>query len=143
MKSIAILTSGGDAPGMNAAIRSVARSALDKNIAVHGVRHGWQGLIDEVCVFACALNADGVSALYAGQEPAVIVERASALVSPEEVETTLRAGRATDATTPELDSSAGQQDQEKSRRWPLGLMILAVAALAVGGYVVRRKGGAS
>jgi 6-phosphofructokinase 1 len=46
MKSIAILTSGGDAPGMNAAIRAVTRSALDRNIAVFGVRHGWQGLID-------------------------------------------------------------------------------------------------
>jgi 6-phosphofructokinase 1 len=47
MKSIAILTSGGDAPGMNAAIRAVTRSALDRNIAVHGVQHGWQGLIDD------------------------------------------------------------------------------------------------
>lgn len=46
MKAIAILTSGGDAPGMNAAIRAVTRSALDQDISVHGVRHGWQGLID-------------------------------------------------------------------------------------------------
>jgi 6-phosphofructokinase 1 len=46
MKSIAILTSGGDAPGMNAAIRAVTRVALDQNIDVHGVRNGWQGLVD-------------------------------------------------------------------------------------------------
>ncbi|MET0344155.1 MAG: ATP-dependent 6-phosphofructokinase [Polyangiales bacterium] len=46
MKSIAILTSGGDAPGMNAAIRAVTRSALDQNIAVFGVRQGFQGLVD-------------------------------------------------------------------------------------------------
>lgn len=47
MKSIAILTSGGDAPGMNAAIRAVTRSALDLNLTVHGVRHGFQGLIED------------------------------------------------------------------------------------------------
>ena len=46
MKSIAILTSGGDAPGMNAAIRAVTRCALDQNIAVFGVRNGFQGLVD-------------------------------------------------------------------------------------------------
>lgn len=47
MKSIAILTSGGDAPGMNAAIRAVARSALDHDMAVFGVRQGYQGLIED------------------------------------------------------------------------------------------------
>src|SRR3954470_8837377 len=46
MKHIAVLTSGGDAPGMNAAIRAVTRSALDQGMAVHGVRQDWQGLID-------------------------------------------------------------------------------------------------
>jgi 6-phosphofructokinase 1 len=46
MKQIAVLTSGGDAPGMNAAIRAVTRSALDLDMTVHGVRHGWQGLVD-------------------------------------------------------------------------------------------------
>jgi 6-phosphofructokinase 1 len=47
MKSIAILTSGGDAPGMNAAIRAVTRSALDQGITVFGVRQGFQGLIED------------------------------------------------------------------------------------------------
>jgi 6-phosphofructokinase 1 len=46
MKSLAILTSGGDAPGMNAAIRAVTRVALDQKIEVFGVRNGWQGLVD-------------------------------------------------------------------------------------------------
>lgn len=46
MKHIAILTSGGDAPGMNAAIRAVTRSALDQGVTVYGVRQGWQGLVD-------------------------------------------------------------------------------------------------
>ena len=46
MNKIAVLTSGGDAPGMNAAIRAVTRSALDQGITVYGVRQGWQGLVE-------------------------------------------------------------------------------------------------
>jgi 6-phosphofructokinase 1 len=46
MKHIVVLTSGGDAPGMNAAIRAVTRSALDRGMTVYGVRQGWQGLVD-------------------------------------------------------------------------------------------------
>ncbi len=46
MKKIAVLTSGGDAPGMNACIRAVVRTALYYNIDVYGVERGWQGLID-------------------------------------------------------------------------------------------------
>lgn len=46
MKSIAVLTSGGDAPGMNAAIRAVTRAALDQNMNVFAVRQGFQGLIE-------------------------------------------------------------------------------------------------
>ena len=45
MKQIAVLTSGGDAPGMNAAIRAVTRCALDLDWAVFGVRQGYAGLI--------------------------------------------------------------------------------------------------
>lgn len=46
MKKIAILTSGGDAPGMNAAIRAVTRSAIDRGMTVYGVLQGYQGLVD-------------------------------------------------------------------------------------------------
>jgi 6-phosphofructokinase 1 len=45
MKRIAVLTSGGDAPGMNAAIRSVVRTGVDRGWEVFGVRHGYLGLI--------------------------------------------------------------------------------------------------
>jgi 6-phosphofructokinase 1 len=44
-KSIAILTSGGDAPGMNAAIRAVARAGISNGMRVIGVRRGYNGLI--------------------------------------------------------------------------------------------------
>ncbi len=46
MKNIGVLTSGGDAPGMNAAIRAVVRAADAHDIAVMGIRHGYEGLID-------------------------------------------------------------------------------------------------
>ncbi len=45
IKTIGVLTSGGDAPGMNAAIRSVVRASIYNNIKVVGIRHGYQGLI--------------------------------------------------------------------------------------------------
>lgn len=46
MKRIAVLTSGGDAPGMNAAIRAVARTAHSRDVELIGVRWGYKGLIE-------------------------------------------------------------------------------------------------
>ncbi len=41
-----MLTSGGDSPGMNAAIRAVTRTAIYNGLEVIGIRHGYQGMID-------------------------------------------------------------------------------------------------
>ncbi len=46
IRRIGVLTSGGDAPGMNAAVRAVVRAALAKGIECVGIRRGWQGLIN-------------------------------------------------------------------------------------------------
>ena len=46
MKKIAVLTSGGDAPGMNAAIRAVVRAGISCGMEVMGVRRGYNGLLD-------------------------------------------------------------------------------------------------
>ena len=46
VKRIGVLTSGGDAPGMNAAVRAVVRTALNRNIECVGIRRGWSGLIN-------------------------------------------------------------------------------------------------
>ena len=46
VKKIGVLTSGGDAPGMNAAIRAVVRTAVFNNLQVTGIRQGYQGIID-------------------------------------------------------------------------------------------------
>ena len=45
VKRIGVLTSGGDAPGMNAAVRAVVRTAMGKGIECIGIRRGWSGLI--------------------------------------------------------------------------------------------------
>src|SRR5512134_1762604 len=45
LKTIAVMTSGGDAPGMNAAVRAVVRRALDSALAVYGVYNGYEGLV--------------------------------------------------------------------------------------------------
>ena len=47
INKIAVLTSGGDAPGMNAAIRSVVRTAISRNMEVMGVYRGFNGLIND------------------------------------------------------------------------------------------------
>ena len=47
MKKIAVLTSGGDAPGMNAAVRAVVRTTLNAGIEVYGVVRGFNGLIND------------------------------------------------------------------------------------------------
>ncbi len=58
MKTIGVLTSGGDAPGMNAAIRAVVRTACENGMKVYGINRGYQGLIEEDI---CELNIRSVS----------------------------------------------------------------------------------
>ena len=47
IKTIGVLTSGGDAPGMNAAVRAVVRAALKKGMTVYGVKRGYCGLLED------------------------------------------------------------------------------------------------
>lgn len=60
MKRVAVLTSGGDAPGMNAAIRAVVRSGISLGIEMFGVRHGYSGLIAGDFVFLGAREVGGI-----------------------------------------------------------------------------------
>ena len=60
MKKIAVLTSGGDAPGMNAAVRAVVRTALNAGIEVYGVVRGFNGLINDELI---PLNLRSVSGI--------------------------------------------------------------------------------
>ncbi|MFH1640002.1 MAG: 6-phosphofructokinase [Chloroflexota bacterium] len=60
MKRIGVLTSGGDAPGMNAAIRSVVRTGLAKGWEVYGVRQGYAGLIRGDVIPLVARDVGGI-----------------------------------------------------------------------------------
>ena len=46
-RTIGVLTSGGDAPGMNAAVRAVVRAAISRGMKVYGVHRGYNGLIED------------------------------------------------------------------------------------------------
>ena len=47
VKCIGVLTSGGDAPGMNAAIRAAAKAAMAKGMKVYGVQRGYLGMLND------------------------------------------------------------------------------------------------
>jgi 6-phosphofructokinase 1 len=47
VKKIGVLTSGGDSPGMNAAIRAITRSAIYYGLEVYGINNGYRGLIED------------------------------------------------------------------------------------------------
>lgn len=74
MKRIGILTSGGDAPGMNAAVRAVARKALDSGLEVFGINYGYAGLVaGDIFQMTSATVADkinrGGTFLYSARYP--------------------------------------------------------------------------
>ena len=60
MKRIAVLTSGGDAPGMNAAIRAVVRTGQDKGWEVFGIEHGYLGLVNDNIKVMGARDVGGI-----------------------------------------------------------------------------------
>ena len=49
IKTIGVLTSGGDAPGMNAAVRAVVRTGLHKGYRMIGIQRGYNGLLNGEC----------------------------------------------------------------------------------------------
>lgn len=66
MEQIAILTSGGDAPGMNAAVRAALRVGLERGLEVFGVDEGYEGLIQGGAMLRPLTWADGGGILQAG-----------------------------------------------------------------------------
>ena len=60
IKTIGVLTSGGDAPGMNAAIRAVVRRALAKGLKVRGIRRGYHGLLKEEIIDLTARDVSDI-----------------------------------------------------------------------------------
>ncbi len=60
IKTIAVLTSGGDAPGMNAAIRAVVRTAISRGLKVKGIKKGYNGLLNEDIIDMQARNVSDI-----------------------------------------------------------------------------------
>jgi ATP-dependent phosphofructokinase / diphosphate-dependent phosphofructokinase len=60
MKTVGILTGGGDAPGLNAVIRAIVRRSLPRGYRMVGIRHGWRGILDKETV---PLDAGAISGI--------------------------------------------------------------------------------
>lgn len=80
VKKIAVLTSGGDAPGMNAAIRGVTRTAIYNGLEVVGIRHGYHGMINNHMV---KLKAHSVSDILAKGGTILKTARSKEFMEPE------------------------------------------------------------
>ncbi|MBA7696200.1 Pyrophosphate--fructose 6-phosphate 1-phosphotransferase [subsurface metagenome] len=59
-KRIGILTGGGDCPGLNAAIRATAKTAIQKGYEVIGIQNGWKGFIDDEYETLDRINTSGI-----------------------------------------------------------------------------------
>jgi 6-phosphofructokinase 1 len=80
VKTIGVLTSGGDAPGMNAAIRAVVRTALGLGIKVKGIRRGYNGLLEEDII---DMNTRSVSEIIQRGGTILYTARCPEFVKPE------------------------------------------------------------
>ncbi len=60
MKSIGVITSGGDAPGMNAALRAVVRTAIGRGVEVIGFYHGYEGIINNESKILESMSVSGI-----------------------------------------------------------------------------------
>ena len=80
VKRIGVLTSGGDAPGMNAAVRAVVRTAVSQGVECVGIRRGWSGLINSDFV---RLDGSGVSHIINKGGTMLYTARSKEFMQPE------------------------------------------------------------
>ena len=80
VKRLGVLTSGGDAPGMNAAVRAVVRTAVSRGIECVGIRRGWSGLINSDFV---PMNASSVSHIINKGGTLLYTARSKEFMQPE------------------------------------------------------------
>ncbi|MDR1801755.1 MAG: 6-phosphofructokinase [Lachnospiraceae bacterium] len=95
LRTVAVLTSGGDAPGMNAAIRAVVRTALGNGLNVRGIRRGYEGLLAEDIIDLSARDVSdtiqrGGTILYTARCPEMFqkegVQEAAAIIKKYEID---------------------------------------------------------
>ena len=60
IKRVGVLTSGGDAPGMNAAIRSVTRAGINRGLEIFGIRRGYKGMMEGDMYQLCSQDVSGI-----------------------------------------------------------------------------------
>lgn len=80
VKRIGVLTSGGDAPGMNAAVRAVVRTAVSRGIECVGIRRGWSGLINSDFI---PMNSSSVSHIINKGGTILYTARSAEFMQPE------------------------------------------------------------
>ena len=80
IKRIGVLTSGGDAPGMNAAVRAVVRTAIGQGMECIGIRRGWNGLVFSDFV---PLDSNAVSHILAAGGTILYTARSEEFLTPE------------------------------------------------------------
>ena len=80
IKCIGVLTSGGDAPGMNAAIRAVTRTAIYNGYSVKGIMRGYKGLVDDEII---DLQSDSVSNIIQQGGTMLKTARSQEFMTPE------------------------------------------------------------
>ena len=88
----------------------------------------WNGLIDEVCIFACALDTDAVDALYSGKNPITIAKESRPL-TPAGAEPPLRM----------VADSGAAEPQRRSRNWLAVVAIIAAVGVIAGVSMMGRK----
>ena len=79
MKKIGVLTSGGDAPGMNAAVRAVVRAGCESGLEVYGIDHGYEGLMNDKMELMDLISVSdiinrGGTKLYSARSPRFATE---------------------------------------------------------------------
>ena len=116
MKQIAVMTSGGDAPGMNAAIRAVVRTGIEKGWEVRGVREGYAGLI-----------ADSIEPLGA-RDVGGIIQRGGTILGS--------------ARCPEFQTEQGQLQAVRNLRQRAidGLVVIGGNGSQAGAYELVKRG---
>jgi 6-phosphofructokinase 1 len=80
MKRIGLITSGGDSPGMNAAIRAVVRAAIGRGATVVGFRHGYEGIINSEVI---NLDSSAVGGIITSGGTMLRTARSKAFMTPE------------------------------------------------------------
>ncbi|MCI0352237.1 MAG: 6-phosphofructokinase, partial [Acidobacteriales bacterium] len=116
MQRVAVMTSGGDASGMNAAIRAVVRTGLEYGIQVYGIRHGYTGLME------------GDMYLLTSREVSGILQRGG---------TVLQSARNEEFKTPQGQKRALRRLNEKGIE---GLVVIGGDGSLRGGLALHKQG---